>query len=66
MKWVLVRCPVCREVLGEVAGAGARLRKVCGRCRPKVTVEYDRASGACTISPVPPGQLTAAGAPAIL
>ena len=41
--WVAVRCPVCKDMLGEVDGG--RLRKVCPRCRPKVAVTYDAATG---------------------
>ena len=50
--WTLIRCPRCHDVLGEVAGADARLRKVCGRCRPRQPVVYDHATGRFTLEPV--------------
>lgn len=52
LAWTLVRCPRCREVLGEVAGRDARLRKVCDRCRPRQPVVYDHRTGRCTLEPV--------------
>ena len=50
--FVLVRCPACRHVLGEVAGDGAWLRKVCDRCKPRQMVTYEQATGRYLLEPL--------------
>ena len=51
--WVPVRCPKCNDMLGDVPdSAGAGLRKVCPRCRPKLLVLYDHSLRAYSLEPV--------------